>query len=52
MTYILNKENALKMTVKDLREFIFESYYKRIGFSKMDNYYSLKNAEKKFGIVC
>ena len=52
MTYILNKENALKMMVKDLREFIFENYYKQLGFSKIDNYYSLKNAEKIFGIVC
>ena len=40
------------MMVKDLREFVFENYYKQICFSKMDNYYSLKNAEKFFGIIC
>ena len=32
--------------MKDLGEFIFENYYKRIGFTKEDNYYSLKKQRK------
>ena len=35
------------MKVKDVREFIFENYYKEIGFTKKDNYYLLKKAEKR-----
>ena len=30
------------MSVKDLKEFIFENYYKNIGFTKEDSYDSLK----------
>ena len=30
------------MKIKDLREFIFENYYKRLGFTKEDTYFSLK----------
>ena len=37
------------MTVKDLREVIFENYYKQFGFTKEDSYYLLKkNREKRF----
>ena len=32
--YILNIENAIKMMMKDLRVFIFATYYKLIGFDK------------------
>ena len=32
--YILNIENAIKIMVKDLRVFIFETYFKLIGFDK------------------
>ena len=35
--YFLNLENAIKMMVKDLREFIFENYHKQIGFPKKDS---------------
>ena len=39
--------------VKDLREFIFENYYKQIGFTKEDSYYLLKKSEKKrFCFLC
>ena len=30
------------MKIKDLREFIFENYYKRLGFTKEVTYFSLK----------
>ena len=41
----------LKVTVKDLREFIFKNYYKRIGFTKRDSYHLLKKAQKKKDLV-
>lgn len=31
------------MIVKDLKEFIYENYYRRIGFTKEGSYCSLKN---------
>ena len=35
--HALNIENIIKkMVVKDLMEFIYESYYKRINFTKAD----------------
>ena len=37
------------MTVKDLKEFIFENYYYRIDFTEKDSYYSLE--KKKFTIT-
>ena len=36
-----------KMSVNDIIVFIFENYYKRIGFSKEDSYYSMKRLKKK-----
>ena len=37
--YILNISSAIKrMTINEIRDFIFESYYKRIGFSKENSY--------------
>ena len=51
--YILNIENGIKTTSKDLRKFIFENYYKRIGFTKKDNHYYLRKVKtKRFGIIC
>ena len=35
------------MPANDSRDFIFENYYKRIGFSKEDSYHSLKRSNKK-----
>ena len=35
------------MSANDSRDFIFENYYKRIGFSKKDSYHSLKRSNKK-----
>ena len=34
------------MSINYIREFIFGNYYKRIGFSKEDSYYSMKLIEK------
>ena len=39
------------MTVNELRDFIFENYYKQIAFSKENSYYSLKHQKKIFAIV-
>ena len=30
------------MSVNEIRDFIFENYYKRIGFSKRNSHYSMK----------
>ena len=35
------------MTVKELKKFIFESYYRRIEFTKDNWYYSIKYQKKK-----
>ena len=36
-----------KISVNEIKEFIFENYYKRIGFSKENSYYSMKRLKKK-----
>ena len=35
------------MLVNEIRGFIFENYYKRIGFSKENSYYSMKHQKNK-----
>ena len=40
------------MKVNEIRHFIFENYYKRIGFSKENSYYYMKYQKKKSKIVC
>ena len=35
------------MTVNEVRNFIFENYYKRIGFVKEISYYSMKRLKRK-----
>ena len=51
--YILNIASAIKkMSVKEIRDSIFENYYKRIGFSKENNYYSMKRLKKRFVAAC
>ena len=59
--YILNIAKAIKkMSVNEIREFIFENYYKRIfenhykriGFSKESGYYSMKRLRKKKIYCC
>ena len=44
----LNINKAKKMmSVNEIRDFIFENYYKRIEFSKENCYYSMKRLKKK-----
>ena len=35
------------MTEKELKKFIFENYYRQIGFTKENSCYSTKNQKKK-----
>ena len=45
--YILNIASAIKkMSVNEIRDFIFENHYKRIGFYKENSYYSMKQKRK------
>ena len=56
--HILNIAKGMrKMSVNEIRDFIFKKYYKRIGFSKENSYYSMilialyiviQKKEKKF----
>ena len=34
------------MTVNEFRDFIFENYYKRIGFARENSYYSKKQKKR------
>ena len=46
--YILNIARAIKkISINEIRDFSFENYYKRIGFSKENSYYSMKRLKKK-----
>ena len=46
--YILNTFKAIKkMSINEIRDFIFEIYYTRIGFSKESSYYLMKRLKKK-----
>ena len=46
--YILNIAKAVKkMSINEIKVFIFENYYKRSGFSKESSYCSMKCLEKK-----
>ena len=41
--YIPNITRAIKnISVREIRGFIFENYYKKGGFSKENSYYSMK----------
>ena len=45
---MLNIAKAIKkMSVNEVKDFIFENYYQRIGFSKVNRYYSMKLLKKK-----
>ena len=45
--YVLNITSALKkMTVNELRDFVLENHYKRIGFSEENCYCSMKHQQK------
>ena len=46
--YNLHIIKAIKrMSLSKIRGFIFEIYYKRIGFSDESSYYSMKRLKKK-----
>ena len=36
-----------KMAIKEPKYFIYENYYRRIGFPKRNSYYSMKHQRKK-----
>ena len=45
--YILNIAKAIKkLSINEIRDFIFGYYYKQIGFSKESSYYSMKHLKK------
>ena len=45
--YILNIDKALKkMSINEIKDFIFENFYKRIWFSKASSFYSMKRLKK------
>lgn len=45
--YVLNFfQLSKKMTVKELRDVIFENYYGRFGFPNENSYYSIKTQKK------
>ena len=43
--YCLKMKNK-KMPINETKDFIFENYYKRIGFSKESSCYSIKRLKK------
>ena len=46
--YSLYIARAIKKTsVNEIRDLIFEKYYKRIAFSKENSYYTMKRLKRK-----
>ena len=45
--YFEHRKCYIKKAVKDHTEFLFENYYKWLGFTKKDSYYSLKKKMKQ-----
>ena len=37
-----------KISVNEIKDFVFANHYKRIGFSKENNYYSMKRFKERF----
>ena len=35
------------MKIKEIKDFIFKKYYRKIRFTKENSYYSMKNRKKK-----
>ena len=51
--YFLNiARDIKKMSVNEIRDFIFENYYKSIGFSNENSYYLMKSLKKIFIVTC
>ena len=45
---ILNNSRVIqKVSANEIRDFIFENYYKQIGFSKENSYYSMTHLKTK-----
>ena len=45
---VLNMSRTIiKTPANGIKDFIFENYYKRIGFSKENSYYSMKRLKRK-----
>ena len=40
------------MSFDEIKNFIFENFYERIGFSKENSYYSMKQLKKRFAVAC
>ena len=40
------------MTMKELEDFIYEKYYRRLGFPEENSFYSMKDQKKNSKIVC
>ena len=40
------------MTIKELKEFIFENYFRHRGFTKESSYYSMNDQKKKDLLLC
>ena len=50
--YTLNITKAIKkISVNEIRDFIFENYHKQIGFPKENNYYSIKRSKERIFVV-
>ena len=50
--YILNITKPIKkMSINSIKDFIFENYYKWIGFSKKNSYDSIKPLKNIFVVV-
>ena len=37
-----------QMSINEIKDFIFKNYYKRIGFSKENSYYSMNGLKEKY----
>ena len=46
--YAKHCQSYKKMSVNEIEDFIFENYYKRIGFSNENSYYSMKSLKKEY----
>ena len=50
--YILNIAKAIKkISINEIKDFIFENYYKRTGFSKESSYYLIKRSKKRLTVA-
>ena len=51
--YILNIASAIKkISVNEIRDFIFVNYYKQIAFCKENIYYSVRHLKQKKICCC